>query len=192
VTLPRRFAWLVVSMVALVPVVAGCGRTGDPSTVPALGGSMPAESAVAIESAPPAASIEPSGLAFPSVEPDVPEPPAAEIAVEGGDPVVGELGSFSWNNIGSSSPGLDGAPIHVGAGEPVTLTLAAPIGIAGWQVSRVRPGNHDWVGAVSMGSGSAMPVLFEAPPTGTWSVEVRVVFSGHLGSAAYYWRFQVD
>jgi hypothetical protein len=153
---------------------------------------MPAASTGAIESAPPAPSIEPSGLAFPSAEPAVPEPPAASIAVEGGDPVIGELGSFSWNNSGSSSPGLDGAPIHVGAGEPVTLTLAAPVGIAEWQVSRVRPGNDDWVGAVSMGSGSAMPVLFEAPPSGTWSVEVRVVFSGHLGSAAYYWRFQVD
>jgi hypothetical protein len=122
----------------------------------------------------------------------LPEPPAASIVVEGGDPVVGELGSFSWNNAGSASPGLDGSPIHVGAREPMTLSLAEPVGIAGWQVSRVLPGNHDRVGAIGMGDGSGGRVAFQAPPDGTWSVEVRVEFAGNLGSAAYYWRMEVD
>jgi hypothetical protein len=127
-----------------------------------------------------------------SPEPVLAEPPAASIAVEGGDPVIGQLGSFSWNNGGSSSPGLDGAPIHVGAGEPVTLSLAAPVDVAGWQVSRVRPGDHNGVGAALMAAGSGPPIQFQAPPPGTWSVEVHIAFAGNLGSAAYYWEMQAD
>jgi hypothetical protein len=72
------------------------------------------------------------------------------------------------------------------------MALAAPVAIASWQVSRVLPGNHDGVGAISMGEGSGQPVAFPAPPAGTWSVEVRVGFAGNLGSAAYYWRMDVD
>ena len=40
------------------------------------------------------------------------EPPAATLAVEGGDPVAGQLGSFTWNGGGSDSPWLPGAPTH--------------------------------------------------------------------------------
>lgn len=123
----------------------------------------------------------------------MPEPPAASVAVEGGDPVVGELGSFSWENSGSDAPWLPGNPIHVGSGEQLTLTLAEPVEIADWTVSRQAPGaSLDGVGAVGMAEGSAGPVTFAAPPPGSWSVSVDVWFADNLGSASYYWLMKVD
>lgn len=122
----------------------------------------------------------------------MPEPPAASIAVEGGDPIVGQLGTFTWENGGSDAPWLNGSPIHVGAGEQLTLTLAVPVDIGEWRVSRVEPGNRDGMGAVGMGEGSGDPVTFRAPPSGSWSVEVRVSFADALGSALYFWLIEVD
>ena len=125
-------------------------------------------------------------------EPPMPEPPAASVSVDGGDPVVGQLGTFTWENGGSDAPWLDGSPINVGAGEQLTLTLAAPASIDDWRVSRVVPGNRDGIGAVAMAEGSGEPLTFEAPPTGTWSVEVSVAFNENRGTALYFWLVDVD
>ena len=50
-------------------------------------------------------------------------PPDASLAAEGGDPVPGQLGTFTWAGGGSDSPWLPGTPITVGAGESLTVTL---------------------------------------------------------------------
>ncbi len=121
----------------------------------------------------------------------MPEPPAASIAVEGGDPVVGQLGSFSWENSGSDGPWLPGSPIHVGPGERLALILADPVGVANWTVSRT-PEAANGAGVIGMAQGSGEPVTFAAPPPGSWSVSVDVWFVDNLGSAAYYWLMEVD
>lgn len=120
------------------------------------------------------------------------EPPAASIAVDGGDPVVGQLGTFTWENGGSDAPWLNGSPIHVGGGERLFMTLAEPVGIGEWTVSRVLPGNRDGIGAVHMVEGLAGPVVFDSPPAGSWSVEVHVRFADNLGTALYFWLMEVD
>lgn len=171
--------------VVLAVLIAGCdGATASP---------MRSESA---ESSPPAtAKVEPSSSIAPSasviVEPPMPEPPAASIGVDGGDPVTGQLGTFTWSNGGSDSPWLDGSPIHVGPGEPLFMTLAEPIALDEWAVSRVSPGNRDGVGAVVIADGRGGVVTFQAAPIGSWSVQVRVRFAGNLGSALYYWLIEV-
>ena len=121
----------------------------------------------------------------------MPEPPAASLAVEGGDPVVGELGSFTWDNGGSDAPWVPGRPMHAGSGEPLTMTLATNVGIEHWTVSRT-PGTTFGSGAVDVADGSAEPVTFTDLPAGTWSVNVSVWFADNLGSAAYYWLITVD
>ena len=40
------------------------------------------------------------------------EPPAATLAAEGGDPVAGQLGSYTWAGGGSDSPWLPGRTDH--------------------------------------------------------------------------------
>jgi hypothetical protein len=120
------------------------------------------------------------------------EPPAASIAVEGGDPAVAQLGTFTWKNGGSDSPWLDGSLIRVGAGEQLFMTLEEPIALDEWTVSRVSPGNRDGIGAVRIAEGRGGLVTFPAPPIGSWSVQVRVRFAANLGTALYYWLIEVD
>lgn len=140
----------------------------------------------------PRVSVEPPTPEAPSPEAPMPQPPAASIAVDGGDPVVGELGSFAWENSGSDGPWLDGSPIHVGAGEELVFTLAEPVALETWMVSRVAPGNRDGTTATGMAEGSGEPVSFPAPPRGSWSVSVSVLFADNLGGAVYYWLIDVD
>jgi len=122
------------------------------------------------------------------------EPPAASLAAEGGDPVAGQLGSFTWNDLGSDSPWLPGAPLTVGSGELLTVTLGGDAGddvaVADWSARRVPAGTLNGSGAAGLGGGDA-PVRFAAPGPGSWSVQVLVRFAGGLGSAAYYWQLTV-
>ncbi|MGZ8515316.1 MAG: hypothetical protein ACXWXA_09770 [Candidatus Limnocylindrales bacterium] len=118
------------------------------------------------------------------------EPPAASLAVDGGDPVVGELGSFTWNNAGSDAPWIPGNPMRVGRGEQLTLSLASSIAIDQWTVAR-SPGATFGSGIVGMGEGTGAPVTFAVPPRGVWSVSVNVWFADTLGSASYYWLITV-
>jgi hypothetical protein len=118
------------------------------------------------------------------------EPPAASLAAEGGDPVAGRLGSFTWAGGGSDSPWLPGAPLRVGTREPLSLTLADGVRVAQWTAARKLAGSSDRTAAVELGHGTDV-VRFGAPGPGTWSVQVAVRFAGGLGSAAYYWELSV-
>jgi hypothetical protein len=118
------------------------------------------------------------------------EPPAASLKAEGGDPVVGQLGSYTWNGQGSDSPWLPGSPIRVGAGEPLAVTIAGQPAIDDWTVQRVAGGATGGAGAVAMGSGQDAPIGFVAPAAGSWSILVDVRFPGG-SDAAYYWVLDV-
>lgn len=185
---------VTLALVSVSLLCAGCSRAG---ASPAISDAAPAAttaepSATASLSVTALPSIEVPPSESPIAEPPMAEPPAASIAVDGGDPVVGQLGTFTWDNSGSDAPWLNGSPIHVGTGEQLTLTLATPVGIGAWSVSRVPPGNRDGIGAVGMDHGSGEPVTFEAPPDGSWSVEVSARFAGERGTASYFWMIQVD
>jgi len=110
---------------------------------------------------------------------------------EGGDPVAGQLGSYTWGDGGSDSPWLPGSPITVGAGEPLTVVLAGDAGVADWSAARVAPGITDGASAVPIASAGGDPIRFPAPGAGRWSVQVQVRFPGGSDSAAYYWLLDV-
>ncbi len=173
--------WSVV-IVGLGLAIAACTAQPEASSVPSSATSAP--SAVA---SPPGATPTP-----PTLPPASSAPPTAALAVEGGDPVAGQLGSFTWGGGGSDSPWLPGAPLELGAGEPITVSLEPETPVAEWTASRVDAGVTDGSGAVSLGSGSG-PIAFTSPEaeTGTWSVLVDVRFGDDLGSAAYYWRLTI-
>ena len=115
------------------------------------------------------------------------------LAVEGGDPVAGQLGSYTWDGGGSDSPWLPGAPIAVGAGERLTPSLAAGVAVDDLVCARAgRPGSSDGAGAVALGDRDGGADRLRAPPaTGRWSVQVTVRFADELGSATYYWQVTV-
>jgi hypothetical protein len=160
-------------------LVAACGSQpfGGPATASAPAASLrvAAASHSAVPSPPASAAVG---------------PPAASLSAEGGDPVAGQLGSFTWADGGSDSPWLPGSPVAVAAGEPVSVTVADGVPVATWSARRVPAGTSDGAGAVGLGSGPAL-VTFAAPGPGSWSVQVDVTFAGGLGSAAYYWQLTV-
>jgi hypothetical protein len=139
-----------------------------------------------------AASPPPGTAPIPVASPSIPsaEPPPATLAAEGGDGVAGQLGSFTWNGGGSDSPWLPGTPVDVGAGEPLTVTVADGVAVSDWSARRVPAGSANGIGAVALGGGPA-PVTFRAPGPGSWSVQVLVRFADELGSASYYWQLTV-
>lgn len=177
----------VVLSVALLASACGAGEPSGPSRPSASAarsttGPSPAVSVVATASATSAAATASS--------PTSAEPPAASMAVDGGDPVAGQLGSFTWGDGGSDSPWLPGAPIRVGAGEPLIVAIGDGIAVARWTARRVRAGTANGIGAVGLGDGDAR-ISFQPPPAGTWSVQVAVQFATNMGSATYYWQVTV-
>lgn len=202
---PRPFSTRIVPIIVALSVVCfAC--TSQPGATSTASPAAEAASQVVVSASPESPSPAPTATALPTAtgEPstgpapspmDSPMagPPAARLAVEGGDPVVGELGSFTWNNAGSDAPWLPGHPIHVSTTEHVTFTLAGAVPIETWHVARVLssavPGGD---GVVGMADGTGSVIGFDAPPAGRWSVTVRVRFGGNLGDAAYYWAVTVD
>ncbi len=184
---------LALGLIAASLVCAGCSQAGAGPNTPEPRPTAGASGDPATEPpASPAPVTEPPVTAPTITGPSMGEPPAASLAVEGGDPVVGRLGSFTWDNSGSDSPALGGNPIHVGAGERLTLTLAEPVGIENWTASRRPAGGPGHVGVVGLGEATGGRVTFDAPPPGAWSVHVSVWFVDNRGSAVYFWLMTVD
>lgn len=187
----RSRGWGAIVLLVGAVLVAGCtaGPAGTrsvatPSSQPAPPTSSPAT---------PSAWDRPSAEPTPSVAlatPDGEGPPAAALAVEGGDPVVGQLGTFTWRETGSDAPWLPGAPIAIGAGEPLMVALDPPTGVATWRARYVPTDADGPEGATSLGEGTGTPA-FEAPGSGTWTLEVRITFVDGLGDAGYFWRLDV-
>ena len=169
--------------IAGVAILAGIAFACEPAIPPDVGTASPAGSA----EAPPSDAI---GLPSPSV-PGRDGPPEAVLAAEGGDPVKGQLGTFVWFETGSDSPWLPGAPLAVGAGEPLTATLVPDGAISAWTARAVPAGAQGPVGAKALGQGIGSPA-FDAPMPGVWTVELALEFAGGVGSASYFWRLEVE
>ena len=136
-----------------------------------------------------------SGIASPRALPtsdatDAPGPPTAGLAVEGGDPVDGQLGTYVWGDGGSDGPWLHGAPLTVGAREPLNVTLRPDEPIATWSARFVVATADGPDGAMSLGEGKGQP-RFAAPAAGSWTVEIHVVFTDATGNASYFWQLTV-
>lgn len=172
----RSLARLVALVVVLV--VAGCGpaATASPTTagtpVPSPSGATPSAVASAVGS-PVTAAL----------------PPNASLAAEGGDPVVGQLGSFTWGDGGSDSPWLPGSPIAVGTGEPLLVTLGDDTAVAAWTAVRAPADSTTGSGGVAAGEGSGV-IGFAIGEPGRWTVAVTIGFVAG-GSATWYWRLEV-
>lgn len=170
------------ALLLMVLVVAGCssGATASPPrTSPALATAVPTSS-VSSAAVPTAAVPTATGNG----------PPVGQLAAEGGDAITGQLGTFTWGDGGSDSPWLPGAPISVGAGEPLAVSFGSPIGVATWQARAVPSGADGPAGASILGEGTGAPA-FGAPAAGSWTAEVHVVFDGGVGDASYFWQLEV-
>lgn len=184
----------IVAIVCLAQLTIACTAAGPDASIAGSTASAAASRTPAAASPTPAAASPTHAAASPTPGVSLPatsaEPPAATLAAEGGDPVAGQLGSFTWNDGGSDSPWLPGAPVEVGAGEPLTVRVADGVAVSEWSARRVPAGTANGSGALGLGGGPA-PITFNAPGPGSWSVQVLVRFPDGLGSAAYYWQLTV-
>jgi hypothetical protein len=175
-------------VVLLTLILAGCGSspaasvTSSATTTPSSP-STPTPSPSVSD-----ASAVPSTVATAAV---VDGPPAARLSVEGGDPVTGQLGTYTWADTGSDSPWLPGAPIAIGAGEPLTVAFEPAIEIETWRARSVPATATGPDGATELGIGSGTPAL-TAPTAGSWTIEIHVAFGDGAGDASYFWRLDVS
>lgn len=178
----------IVGAVILAGMVFACGpaatATGIGAVASPRGGASPAAS--------PASPASPAVSRGPSpTDAGRDAPPDALLAAEGGDPVAGQLGTYVWLEAGSDAPWLPGAPIAVGAGEPLTVSLVPDGDIRTWAARYVLADAGAPDGAASLGEGAGSPG-FAAPGPGSWTVEVFVEFAAGAGNAHYFWRLEVE
>ena len=159
------------------------GPTAEPTGTAATATGTPTASV--------ASSADPASTGSAGSSTPASVPPSATLAADGGEPAIGQLGSYTWLDGGSDSPWLPGTPLTVGAGEPLTVTIGGGVAIADWSARRVTAGTTDGSGAIALGQAAGPPVAFAAPAAGSWSVQVTVGFANDLGSATYYWRLTV-
>lgn len=182
--------WLPMVLVALLSSACASGSPGaSPAGTPAGSATLTVPASSEVPTTP--ATTPPPSSATPPRSPSTAEPPSASLAAEGGDPVTGQLGSFTWGDGGSDSPWLSGARLTVGRAEPLTVSISGGVATADWSARRVPHGTSDGSGAVAIGAGTTGPMTFIAPGPGSWSVQVTVGFAGDLGTATYYWQLMV-
>ena len=185
---------------AVAMLTAGCtavpGSTFDPGGASPIITSEPVTTASPVVTASAMATASPLVILEPAMTPGptiagIDSPPEALLAVEGGDPVMGQLGTSTWKNGGSDAPWLRGAPITVGAGEPLTVTFLPGMDVASWRTRYVPAASDGQTGGASLGEGVSQPT-FQAPAAGSWTVDVTVTFHVENGRADYYWRLDVQ
>ncbi|MEO6207556.1 MAG: hypothetical protein ABIP77_06345 [Candidatus Limnocylindrales bacterium] len=198
--LDRSTTFVHLTVAAIVAVAAtACtaapGASFDPGGASPILTLAPVETPGAVASTSAHATANPPATQEPAMTPastlaGIDSPPDALLAAEGGDPVMGQLGTNSWKNGGSDAPWLRGAPISVGAGEPLALTFLPGFDVASWRTWYVPADSDGQSGGPSLGEGVGQPA-FRAPEAGTWTVVVTVTFREENGQADYYWRLDV-
>ena len=193
---------LLVAAALVAAVALGCTGAG-PAGSPAGGSGDPVSS----DAAPPPTGTAPAGTAAgagpsqpvgsPPAETTQPgasqalplEPPAAALAAEGGDPVTAQLGTYTWGDGGSDSPWLPGAPITVGAGEPLVVSFDPPLVPSSWLAILAAPDADGPAGARPLAEGLGSPIL-TAPAPGRYTLALTVTVEGQ-GTAHYAWMLEV-
>lgn len=178
----------LVGAAILLGIVVACTPAATPSERPPVAATPTSATPAATQTSakPPATSDGPS----PTVA-GRDAPPDALLAAEGGDPVAGQLGTYVWLGSGSDAPWLPGAPIAVGAAEPLTVSLVPDGDIRAWSARYVPANAAGPDGAASLGEGAGQPA-FAAPGPGTWTVELFLEFAPDVGNAHYFWRLEVE
>lgn len=170
-------------------LVAGCtsGLPASPTPAASADPSTPIPALTIV----PTVTATPAGATTPRPT-EIPGPPAATLTPIGRDSIPGELGSFSWQGMGSDAPWLvPPAGKAVSDAGPYSVTFAPPVLVESW-TARWAPVMDGTAGAVAgFEQGDAGPVVLEGPDQpGTWSLQVDTRFTGG-DRCAYYWRLEV-
>lgn len=180
-----RIAVLVLALAAAT--AAGCG-SGPPSPPPV---ASPGPASPTPGTASPPVSADPA-TPTPVIPPIPDSPPEVALAADGGEPIAGDLGTFSWDGLVSDAPWIVGrAGVAVAADGTLEATVAGDLQVRDWTVrwAQVAGGQAEPVGDGAT-SGLGLPIAFRPPGPGAWSVAVEVWYAD-VGRAAWYWRVNV-
>ena len=124
---------------------------------------------------------------------EVPGPPVASIVAAAARPAPGQLGTFTWDGLGSEAPWIvPERPVPVAAAVPLAVTLDPGLVPVRW-TARWAPVVAGAVGdpvTVRAGTGAAVEVA--APVrAGTWGLQVEITFAEGR-RAAWYWSVLVE
>jgi hypothetical protein len=172
---------VVVLLAALVLLTAGCAADGVPSS--SLPVTTPGGAASGRVSPAPPPAPRPTEVAG---------PPAATLAATGGEQLAGELGTFTWLDLGSDAPWIVPPPGRKIEGRgPFTVAFdpAMPVErwTAGW--ARVAASGAGTPSDGGRGTGSSVSLKPPSSP-GTWGLQVHAWF-GPDRHATWYWRVEV-
>lgn len=138
--------------------------------------------------APPPPPVTPEPSPTSSGESVTPQPPAAVLNFPGGQPTVGDLGTYVYRGAGSAAPWLPGEPVAVPpAGALCQVFLSEPLRVTSWRARVAPAGRAPGIGQereIATGEG---PMIFELP-TGAWTLQLSVQFGDGIGEATWYWQ----
>ena len=169
---------LRVTAAILAVLVMGCAMPAPPSSSASPGEPSAPGSAPGSPPAPTTSTV-PDG-----------EPPSAALLVPNGDPVIGQLGSYTWGQAGSDAPWLPGTIATADGSRSLRFGLSFDVPVAEWRARYATPGDVAPARPVALAVG-ALPLEVAAPPVGSWTVALTVVFAGGRGDATYYWRVEI-
>ena len=171
-------------LVAGTLALAGCtaGASDPPSGAP----SEPLSTTPS-----PALVPEPSVAA--TTEAPAPEPPLAELVIDG-DRYPGTVGGYTWDGYSQSAPWLPAtglSPVEVPADAALSIELAGgDAGIESWAAQVADAADPAAATTRPLGSGETTVDIL-GPGSGAWVMELRVTYTDARGDAAYYWQLVV-
>lgn len=114
-------------------------------------------------------------------------PPPWTVLDASGRRVEGQIGTFQWDGVVSSSPLLPGSPVTVGLEQELSLTTDGPAP-TGWQAT-LYPDPTDRTGGIRFGQAAGPPRLRAPARPGQWTLAVQVRYAA--GEVLHFWRLTV-
>jgi hypothetical protein len=199
--MPSRVAAVARSagLILILASAAACaGSSGGPS--PSAPVDTPGLTSAAVAS--PGDTAEPTDPTDASLGPTTSPPGSPDLSSDSppdamldglsGPAAQGELGTYTWGDVGSDAPWIVGDPAGTArAGSTLVVDFLQPAEASGWHArwARVTAGQ---AGDSSVGEdGAEAPMELAAPSEpGAWSLQLTASFGdGH--TATWYWQVEV-
>jgi hypothetical protein len=132
------------------------------------------------------ATTNPTATAGASVTAET-RPPPTTLRDESGVPVEGQIGTFAWAGIVSSSPLLKGAPAVVRIGRDLGVVVVGDVPTS-WRATLYADPARPATGR-TFGQGAGPVRLLAPSAAGTWTLALRVTYPE--GEVLHFWRLKV-
>ena len=161
-------------------------RSPSAAPVASLAGPTQPQSTVAVT--PGVAIPTPTATVTPEPTPATAEtrPPPWTLVDGSGRRIEGQVGTFQWAGVVSSSPLLGGSRAMVGPGQLLDLATNGPLPTDWRATLHLDPTDR---GGIPFGEGPGLPELRAPTEIGEWTLAVQVRYPA--GDVLHFWRLTV-